>query len=164
VSSELIIAVLAIGGVMAVTLVVAVVAMRRFGGQAVERADDLRDEVDRLGEEWVIPLEGASYRGAQHTYGRAKGNGVAGLTRRRVVFEPFIGQGFSVPVVRMTDVRESRWFLGAARVRGMHLVFTLDDGNEVGFFVRDRERWLRALAGLGVRVREAGGRREAGEG
>ncbi len=152
-SSELLIAVLVIGGVMAATLVVAVVAMRRFGGEAVERADELRDEVDRLGEEWVIPLEGASYRGAQHTYGRAKGNGVAGLTRRRVVFEPFIGQGFSVPLVRVADVRESRWFLGVARVRGMHLVFALDDGNEVGFFVRDRERWLKALEELDVQVR-----------
>ena len=155
-SSELIIAILAIGGVMAATLVVAMVAMRRFGSQAVERADDLRDEVGRLGEEWVIPLEAASYRGAQHTYGRVKGNGVAGLTRRRVVFEPLIGKGFSVPLVRVTAVRESRWFLGAARVRGMHLVFALDDDNEVGFFVHDRERWLRALTDLGISVGRPG--------
>ncbi|NLE22959.1 MAG: hypothetical protein GX624_09300 [Actinobacteria bacterium] len=162
--SELLVALLVIGGVMAATLVVAVVAMRRFGGEAVARADDLRGEVDRLGEEWIIPLEGASYRGARHTYARARGNGVAGLTRRRVVFEPFIGQGFSVPLVRVQDVRESRWFLGAARVRGWHLVFSLDDGNEVGFFVRDRERWLRALEDLGVRVRVHGAADGDGEG
>jgi hypothetical protein len=150
VSSELIIAILAIGGVMALTLVVAVVAMRRFGPQAEERADDLRDEVGRLGEEWVIPLEAASYRGARHTYGRVKGSGVAGLTSRRLVFEPLIGKGFSVPLVRVTSVREARWFLGAARVSGKHLVLSLDDDNEVGFFVHDRECWLRALAELGV--------------
>jgi hypothetical protein len=156
VSSELIIAILAIGGVMAATLVVAVIAMRRFGTHAEERADDLRDEVGRLGEEWVIPLEAASYRGARHTYGRVKGSGVAGLTRRRVVFEPLIGKGFSVPLARVTAVRETRWFLGAARASGKHLVLSLDDENEVGFIVDDRERWLRALADLGVSAAPAG--------
>ena len=149
-SNGLIITILAIGGVMAITVVVSVVAMRRFGGQAEERADDLRDEVDRLGEEWVIPLEPASYRGAAHTYGRVKGNGVAGLTGRRVVFEPLIGKGFSVPLARVTGVRTTRWFLGAARASGRHLVLTLDDDNEVGFIVHDQERWLTALGGLGV--------------
>ena len=76
---------------------------------------------------------------------------MAGLTRRRLVFEPLLGAGFSVSLVRVTEARVSRWFLGAARTRDRHLVLVLDDGNEVGFFVRDRERWLRALAGLGIR-------------
>jgi hypothetical protein len=156
VSSEAIIAILVIGGVMALTLVVSVIVMRRFGTQAEERADDLRDEVGRLGEEWVIPLEAASYRGARHTFGRVKGSGVAGLTGRRLVFEPVIGSGFSVPLARVTAVRESRWFLGAARASGKHLVLSLDDDNEVGFFVGDRERWLRALAQLGVPAAPAG--------
>jgi|GEM_PF-697690 len=156
--SGMIITILAVGGVMAVTIAVAVVALRRFGAQAEGRADDLRDEVDRLGEEWLIPLESASYRGARHTYGRVKGNGVAGLTTRRLVFEPLIGRGFSVPLTRVTGVRVSRWFLGAARARGKHLVLTLDTDNEVGFFVHDHERWLRALQEAGVsRPEEAGG-------
>ena len=157
-SSGLIITILAIGGVMAITVVVAVVAMRRFGAQAEQRADALRDDVALRGEEWVIPLESASYRGATHTYGRVKGNGVAGLTDRRVVFEPLIGKGISVPLARVTGVRVTRWFLGAARASGRHLVLTLDDGNEVGFLVGDEERWLSALAAAGVpRSEEAGG-------
>ncbi len=157
-SSGLIITILVIGGVMAVTVVVAVVAMRRFGGQAEQRADALRDDVGLRGEEWVVPLESVSYRGATYTYGRVKGNGVAGLTDRRVVFEPLIGKGFTVPLARVTGVRVTRWFLGAARASGKHLVLTLDDGNEVGFLVRDLERWLSALAGVGVsRSEEAGG-------
>jgi hypothetical protein len=136
---------------MAATIVIALLLLRGFGDKAERRADDLRDEAERLGEEWVIPMEGASYRGARHTYGRVKGNGVAGLTRRRIVFEPLLGAGFGVPLARVTEVRVTRWFLGAARARGRHLVLVLDDGNEVGFFFRDRERWLRALAELGVR-------------
>jgi hypothetical protein len=124
--------------------------MRRFGPRAEERADDLRDEVGRLGDEWVIPLEAASYRGAKHTYGRVKGGGVVGLTSRRLVFEPLIGKGFSVPLGRVSSARESRWFLGAARVSGRHLVLSLDDGNEVGFFVHDTERWLHTLTERGV--------------
>jgi hypothetical protein len=150
VSSGLIVTILAIGGVMAVTVVVAIVAMRRFGAQAVQRADELRDDVEMRGEQWVIPLESASYRGATHTYGRVKGNGVAGLTDHRVVFEPLIGKGFTIPLARVTGVKVTRWFLGAARASGRHLVLTLDDGNEVGFFVRDQERWLSALAAAGV--------------
>jgi hypothetical protein len=76
---------------------------------------------------------------------------VAGLTRRRLVFEPLIGKGFSVPPARVTEVSVTRWFLGAARARDRHVVLVLDDGNEVGFFFRDPERWLQALAGLGIR-------------
>jgi hypothetical protein len=143
---------------MAVTVVIAVIAMRRFGAQAEQRADALRDDVELRGEEWVIPLESASFRGAVHTYGRVKGNGVAGLTDRRVVFEPLIGKGFSVPLFRVTGVRLSRWYLGAARASGKHLVLKLDDDNEVGFLVRDDERWLTALAAAGVsRSEEDGG-------
>ena len=157
-SSGLIITILAIGGVMAITVVVAVVAMRRFGTQAEQRADSLRDDVALRGEEWVIPLESASYRGATHTYGRVKGNGVAGLTDRRVVFEPVIGKGFAIPLTRVIGVRVTRWFLGAARASGKHLVLTLDDGNEVGFMVRDDERWLTALDAAGEPwSEEAGG-------
>ena len=153
----LVLAILVLAGVMAATIVIALLLLRGFGDKAEGRADDLRDEVERLGEEWVIPLEGASYRGARHAYGRVKGNGVAGLTRRRVVFEPLIGTGFGVPLRARHRGRVTRWFLGAARARGSHLVLVLDDGNEVGFLVRDQERWLRALADLGIREGAADG-------
>jgi hypothetical protein len=159
--SGIVLTVVVLAVVMVATIAISLLLLRGFGDKAERRADDLRDEVGRLGEEWVIPLEGASYRGARHTYGRVKGNGVAGLTRRRVVFEPLLGTGFSVPLVRVTGVRVSRWFLGAARVSGSHLVLALDDGNEVGFFVRDRERWLRALADLGVQVGDEHAERSA---
>jgi hypothetical protein len=150
VSAGLIITVLAVTGVMAATLVVGAVVMRRLGARAEGRADDLRDEVDRLGEEWLIPLERASYRGARHTYGRTKNDGVAGLTGRRVLFEPIIGTGFGVPLARVVGARRSRWFLSSARAGRVHLVLTLDDGNEVAFYVADPARWLRTLADAGV--------------
>jgi len=153
----LVLTIVVLAVVMAATMVVALLLLRGFGDKAEGRADDLRDEVERLGEEWIIPLEGASYRGARHTYGRVKGNGVAGRTRRRVGFEPLLGTGFSVPLARVTEVRVTRWFLGAARARDRHLVLVLDDGNEVGFIVRGRERWLHALAGLGIREGAADG-------
>jgi hypothetical protein len=65
--SGVVITVLVLAGVMAATIVIALLLLRGFGDKAEGRADDLRDEVARLGEEWVIPLEGASYRGARHT-------------------------------------------------------------------------------------------------
>ncbi len=156
-SSGLIITILAIGAVMAITVVIGVIAMRRFGTQAERRADDLRRDVERRGEAWVIPLESATYRGATHTYGRVKGSGVVGLTDRRIVFEPLIGKGFSIPLARVTGVKITRWFLGAARAPGRHLVLTLDDGNEVGFYVSDQDRWLAALGAAGVPRIAAGG-------
>jgi hypothetical protein len=144
------VAVLVVAGVMAATLVVAVIAMRRVGSRAEGRADGLRDEAERLGEEWVIPLSGAEHQGASQPYVRGKGRGVLGLTDRRLVFLPIAGDQLSVPLVRVTAARAEDRRRDAAATHRHRVVVVLDDGAEVGFLVDDPGEWEAALARLGV--------------
>ncbi|MBE0529003.1 MAG: hypothetical protein IH629_07360, partial [Thermoleophilia bacterium] len=142
--------VLVVAGVMAATLVVAVIAMRRVGSRAEGRADGLRDEAERLGEEWLIPLSGAEHQGARQPYVRGKGRGVLGLTDRRLVFLPIAGDRLGVPLARVTAARMEDRRRDAAATHRHRVVVVLDDGAEVGFLVDDPGEWEAALARLGV--------------
>ena len=147
--------VLVMGGVMAVILAAVMVVTRRVGAGAEARADDLRADVERRGEGWLIPLQGAICRRGRRTRPGDKGSGVLGLTGRRVVFEPISGQRLSVPLARVTAAR----FEGGRSGSGgrPRLLLTLDDGDEVGFVVNDGDEWAAGLAGAGIAVDGAGG-------
>ncbi len=161
-SGGLFVAILVLLGMMAVIFAAVVLLTRRLGSGAERRADELRDEVERLGEAWSIPLEGATYygathsgagnEGATHTYSRVKGNGVLGLTGRRVVFAPISGERLSVPLVRVSGARLKGWRRSGAGGRRRHLVLELDDGGKVSFLVGDPAVWMRRLAEAGVEV------------
>ncbi|MFA4966101.1 MAG: hypothetical protein WC709_10790 [Thermoleophilia bacterium] len=128
--------------------------LRRVGGRAERRADELRAEVERLGECWVLPLQGAAHRSARHTDARPRGNGVLGLTTRRLLFEPIVGERLSIPVVRLRGARAGPESRGAATAGRRELVLVLDDDTEVAFLVRDEREWLRGLAACGVAAGE----------
>ena len=138
--------VLVLAAVMAAIVAVSVFILRRVGERAEGRADDLRAEVERLGEEWVIPLAGAVYRGGAYPAGRNKGHGVLGLTDRRVVFLPIAGEQLSVPRVRIAGARLEERRRDVAGAHRHHLVLRLDDDSEAGFLVDDAGEWQSALA------------------
>lgn len=151
----ILVTVLVTGGVMAVILAAVIVVTRRVGAGAEARADDLRADVERRGEGWVIPLQGAVCRRGRRARPGDKGGGVLGLTGRRVVFEPISGERLSVPLARVTAAR-----LGGGRSGSggrPRLLLTLDDGDEVGFVVGDGAEWAAGLAGAGVTVEGAAG-------
>jgi hypothetical protein len=142
--------------VLALTIPLGVFAVvwlvtRRVGAGAEGRADDLRAEVEKLGEEWVVPLRPGSYAGALHTYSGTRSNGVVGLTARRVLFQPIVGERLSFPLVRIRRVDSGHVLRGRASGGKRNLVLLLDDGNEIGFYVDEPQEFLDALTAHGVK-------------
>ena len=151
-STGILVAVLILAGVMAAIFAAAIFVTRRVGAGAEARADEVRAEADRLGEEWLVRLEGASFRGARHAYARVKGQGVLGLTARRLVFIPIAGDPVKVPLARVTGARLEDSTLDAAAAHRHRLTVDLDDDNRLTFLVDDPADWAAALATAGVKV------------
>ncbi len=147
-----VIAILILAGVMAATIIVALIVLRRVGSSAEGRADALRAEAERLGEEWVVPLGGATHRGTTNPLARGKGSGVLGLTDRRLVFLPIAGERLGVPLVRIAAAHTADRRRDATATHRHRLVVVLEDGAEHRFLVDDAEEWQRGLARFGVPV------------
>lgn len=147
----IVLVVLVLAVVMAATIAIALIVLRRVGDRAEARADALRSEVEGRGETWEIPLAGAVYQGGGHLAPRSKGHGILGLTDRRVVFLPISGEQLSVPRARITgarlEVRRRDAAAATATAAGHrhHLVLTLDDETRLGFLVDDAGVWAAAL-------------------
>lgn len=97
------------------------------------------------GETVIVPFERGSYRGARERYGRVKCNGHIALTDRRIVFLKLAGKPVEVPLEAVTDATLEDWFLGCRNYLAVHLVVRLRDGNQVGYYVPDPERWRETL-------------------
>ena len=129
---------------MAVILAVTMLVLSRAGSKAQVRADELRADVERRGEEWVVPLGGAVYERGPGVRGD-RGHGVLGLTDRRLLFLPIAGKQLSLPRARVSGARVEDRRRDAAATHRHLLVLTLDDGTELAFLVDDSGAWLEAL-------------------
>jgi hypothetical protein len=146
------ITVLIVAGIMAVTVAVAMLFMKRADARAQAAADELRDEVAARGEEWIVPLRGAGGLGV--TPGRGTAHGVLGLTGRRLVFQPITGARVNVPVLNLTGARLESRRREALTEHRYHLALTLADGSVREFVVDDPAVWADGLASAGVPVAE----------
>ncbi len=155
----MVLVVLVLAAVMAAIVAVSLVVLHRVGGSAERRADELRDEVEAAGEEWLVPLAGAVYQGGGSPHARSRGRGVLGLTGRRLVFLPIAGERVSVPRVRLAGVRAEERRRDATAAHRRRLVLTLDDGAEMSFLVDDAAAWQSALglSAPSAPARSAGG-------
>jgi len=144
--------VLVVAGIMAVTVAVAMLYMKRADERAQAAADELRAEVAAGGEEWIVPLRGAGGLGV--TPGRGTAHGVLGLTGRRLVFQPITGARVNVPVTRVTGARLQSRRREALAEHRHHLALTLHDGSVREFVVDDPAVWAKGLAEAGVPVTE----------
>jgi len=107
-------------------------------------------EIEAAGERVVLGPHSGVYRGGTGPFPRVKGNGVVALGDRHLWIRKLIGRGLEVPVEEIVRVREARWFLRSLAGNQMHVIVELRSGNEIGFFVRQREEWvstLRSIAG-----------------
>ncbi|OPX21630.1 MAG: hypothetical protein B1H04_06330 [Planctomycetales bacterium 4484_123] len=131
------VAVVAVG-----SLVAFVVGLRRRWGRLKR---ELTRELQTCGEAVLIGPEAGSFRGARRGYGRIRCDGIICATERRVIFQKLMGSRIEIALSEVTGIREARWFLHRGRVGWLHLILIMRDGNEIGFYVRDNERWKRAL-------------------
>ena len=109
-------------------------------------------EIRQSGEGILVFPEAGSFRGARSRYGRLKCDGVIAATDRRIVFRKLIGAGLEVLLADVVGLREDKWFLQSYRSGRRHLILQTRDGNEIGFLVRDNERWKRALGFVAPRA------------
>jgi len=91
---------------------------------------------------------GGSYSGAQHTYGKVRGNGLMGLTDRCLYFHKLVGKPLEIEIDTVQSVTEEKWFMGH-RTGGLpHMVLELKDQNRIGFQLRRWQPWIEAIQGL----------------
>ena len=116
----------------------------------------LQDEIAASGERAIRGPESALYCGATSVYPMVKGNGVAALTDRRLIFRKLIGAGVEVPLDRVVGVREDKWFLSGYRNGRMHLILRTRDGAEagaeVGFMFADHPGWMTTVRAITTRA------------
>lgn len=114
-------------------------------------AGEMERELAASGERVVVAPEQANYRGATSGYGRVKGNGIAALTDRRLVFRKIVGDPVEIPVDQIAGVHIEKWFLRAYSSGRPVVVLSTRSGVEVGFIFDDAEAWaarLRSVEGI----------------
>lgn len=94
---------------------------------------------------YLLPPEIAVFRGASFNYGRRQSRGVLLASHSRVMFYYFDGRRIEIPLADIRQVTGRRFFLGAGGGRH-HLVITLYDTNEIGFYVQNVDEWVDILA------------------
>ncbi len=136
--------VLLVIGILLVLGLIAGVVLLVLRGKYRTAADQLGPEL--AAETILRPFEGGNYRGATAPgYPAVKNSGRIALTRRRLVFLTLTGSVISVPLGSVTGLRLAKVFKGSVVGGWTHLVIRTA-GGEVGFFVKDINAWLQALA------------------
>jgi hypothetical protein len=103
-----------------------------------------RVAVEQSGEAWVILPENSYYQGFRGPVS-VKTMGAMGLTDSKLIFIPPLGRNMEYALKDVVEVSENTWFHGNYRNGSEFLILKLADGNEVGFQVRDIERWTREI-------------------
>jgi hypothetical protein len=142
--------VLLIAGILALHAAVLFPLLAWARRKARETLDGLRRELDSTGERVILSPASAVYRGASSgsPYPKAKGNGVAALTERRIVIRRLVGKGIEIPVSEIVGVRDDKWFLRAYAGGQPHVIVKTSSGAEVGLFVDQHAAWMEALRKL----------------
>ena len=139
--------ILLVVGILAVQALIWIPIIIALKRKSARLHASLRDEL-AAGERAARGPESAVYRGATAGFPMVKGNGVAVLTDRRLIFRKLVGAGLEVPLDRVAGVREDTWFLGGYRNGRMHLILRMQDGNEVGFMFADHPGWMASVRDL----------------
>ena len=138
--------ILIVAGVVAVDLFVTLFVVLRTRRSGLEA--EMTAELAGCGETLLAAPEAGSFRGAKFDYGKVKCDGVIAATEKRLIFRKLIGARVEVPLSDVVDVKAEKSFLHARRLGVTHLVLHTREGNEIGFFVRDVNRWIDLLRGV----------------
>lgn len=112
-----------------------------------ELVEGVRRELEAKGETLVLGPESGLYCGSNAGHGQVRGNSIVALTNKRLLVRRLVGGPIEVRSQEIAGVRETRWFLGAARGNRMHLVFRLPGGGELGVMMdkQTHAAWLQDL-------------------
>ncbi len=108
------------------------------------RTVSTRRAIERSGETWVIPPENSFYQGFWRSVS-VKTMGAMGLTDSRLIFIPPLGRNMIYPLKDVVDISSDTWFHGNYRNGRAFMILKLADGREVGFQVRDIQRWTEEI-------------------
>jgi hypothetical protein len=145
--------VLLVVGILAVQALALLAALRWVRRRTAETLARLGRELDAAGERTMRGPEAAVYRGGTGNFSRVKGNGALALTERRLVFAKLLGAPVELFTADILEAREGTWFRRSAVGGQVHVIVKTRRGDEVGFFVQNREGWLadlRAVANAGA--------------
>lgn len=142
--------VLLVLGILAFQIAIWVVVLRWLRRVTTRQQTELKAELAATGERVLLGPEPAIYRGASSGLGlpRARGNGVAALTDRRLIIRKLVGAAAEIPIADVVGVRTDKWFQGGWTGGRMHVIVKLRAGGEVGLFVADSDAWVAALQKL----------------
>ena len=112
-----------------------------------KKVEHIFREMKLSGETFILDPEVASFRGATAKYGRIKCDGVIGLTNEKIIFVPFVSKKFFIPTNEITDINESKKFLGHYRA-GISVLVLHSKEADIGFFVKNILRWQNAIRGI----------------
>ena len=144
--------VLLVLGILALQFVLWIPALWWVRRASARRLGELQAELAATGEHVLLGPEPAIYRGASSGSGlsRAKGNGVAALTERRLVVRRLVGAPIEVATADISGVRTDKWFQGAWTGGRLHVIVKMRAGAEVGLFVQNTDAWVAALQARGA--------------
>lgn len=94
-------------------------------------------------DRFIIEPKSALYRGADMYFGNVKGNGVIYLTEKGLIFNKLTGQKIEIKRAEIIAASVEESFKGKSSFAagGKHLVISTNDGNRIGFLVKDAEQW-----------------------
>ena len=98
-------------------------------------------------QEFVRGPESALYRGDDGRFGNVKGNGVIGLTGKKLLFEKITGQRIEIDRAEIEEASVEKTFKGKTSLAtgGRHLVIRTKEGNRIGFLLKDAEEWAQKI-------------------
>jgi len=103
--------------------------------------DEIKQLIQLSGEKVLITPESGSFRGATNKLGRIKSDGIIALTSKRLIFKKAFSPRFEIELKEVIEITTDAKFLGAWRAGVIHLVLNLKNGDRVGFYFKDLEKW-----------------------
>jgi hypothetical protein len=132
---------LVIAGVVAVVVCIWAVLLLIVRRKSSKLATEFRESARQAVENLIIDPQSCVYRGADREFGNVKGNGVIALTNKRIMFRKLTGQQIEIDRSQITKVSIENTFKWetAFATGASHLVVETNDGNRIGFLVKNAE-------------------------
>ncbi|MFZ5562589.1 MAG: hypothetical protein ACOZBW_00945 [Thermodesulfobacteriota bacterium] len=134
-------------GILLIQAVVWAFIFRWIRGKSAEVKGDMEKVLGSAEGKILIGPESAVYRGADKRFGNIRGNGVICLTANKIIFKKLVGRDIEIDRSDIAGATVEDWFKGKTSFAtgAKHLVIKTQDGNRIGFLIKDAPKWARAV-------------------